>query len=166
MDCAGGKKSIVIFVPVPQLKAFQKIQTRYPEANNDHLLSSSWKRHFVGIVNQMDGRITFYGLVHGTLSLENFFIRSNSKKGWTEGIYLLNLRTKCIEWWIKFNKSCACNWFAKVGSWAGEEVQRKACRFHRSAKDSGQAHQEGQQAEAEETHVPNPHCKYLFRLNQ
>merc|ERR1712063_77176 len=27
-DCAGGKKSIVIFVPVPQLKAFQKIQTR------------------------------------------------------------------------------------------------------------------------------------------
>merc|ERR1711946_25880 len=28
VDCAGGKKSIVIFVPVPQLKAFQKIQTR------------------------------------------------------------------------------------------------------------------------------------------
>merc|ERR1712048_789826 len=28
VDCAGGKKSIVVFVPVPQLKAFQKIQTR------------------------------------------------------------------------------------------------------------------------------------------
>ena len=28
VDCAGGKKAIVIFVPVPQLKAFQKIQTR------------------------------------------------------------------------------------------------------------------------------------------
>merc|ERR1712049_94370 len=28
VDCAGGKKSIVIFVPVPQLRAFQKIQTR------------------------------------------------------------------------------------------------------------------------------------------
>ena len=29
VDCAGGKKAIVIFVPVPQLKAFQKIQTRF-----------------------------------------------------------------------------------------------------------------------------------------
>ena len=28
MDCSGGKKAIVIFVPVPQLKSFQKIQTR------------------------------------------------------------------------------------------------------------------------------------------
>merc|ERR1712170_186672 len=28
VDCAGGKKAIVIFVPVPQLKAFQKIQVR------------------------------------------------------------------------------------------------------------------------------------------
>ena len=28
VDCAGGKKAIVIFVPVPQLKSFQKIQTR------------------------------------------------------------------------------------------------------------------------------------------
>merc|ERR1712137_933372 len=28
VDCAGGKKSIVIFVPPPQLKAFQKMQTR------------------------------------------------------------------------------------------------------------------------------------------
>ena len=28
VDCAEGKKSLVIFVPVPQLKAFQKIQTR------------------------------------------------------------------------------------------------------------------------------------------
>merc|ERR1711879_751030 len=28
VDCLGGKKAIVIFVPVPQLKAFQKIQTR------------------------------------------------------------------------------------------------------------------------------------------
>merc|ERR1712184_218132 len=28
VDCAGGKKAVVIFVPVPQLKAFQKIQTR------------------------------------------------------------------------------------------------------------------------------------------
>merc|ERR1712202_66508 len=28
VDCSGGKKAIVIFVPVPQLKAFQKIQTR------------------------------------------------------------------------------------------------------------------------------------------
>merc|ERR1712141_907118 len=27
-DCSEGKKSLVIFVPVPQLKAFQKIQTR------------------------------------------------------------------------------------------------------------------------------------------
>ena len=31
VDCSGGKKAIVIFVPVPQLKAFQKIQTRYRE---------------------------------------------------------------------------------------------------------------------------------------
>merc|ERR1711879_6326 len=28
VDCAGGKKAVVIFVPVPQLKSFQKIQTR------------------------------------------------------------------------------------------------------------------------------------------
>ena len=28
VDCSGGKKAIVIFVPVPQLKSFQKIQTR------------------------------------------------------------------------------------------------------------------------------------------
>merc|ERR1712116_105067 len=28
VDCAGGKKAVVIFVPVPQVKAFQKIQTR------------------------------------------------------------------------------------------------------------------------------------------
>merc|ERR1712227_898139 len=28
VDCAGGKKAIVVFVPVPQLKAFQKIQVR------------------------------------------------------------------------------------------------------------------------------------------
>merc|ERR1712226_1514249 len=28
VDCSGGKKAIVIFVPVPQLKQFQKIQTR------------------------------------------------------------------------------------------------------------------------------------------
>ena len=28
VECAAGKKAIVIFVPVPQLKAFQKIQTR------------------------------------------------------------------------------------------------------------------------------------------
>merc|ERR1712001_566736 len=28
VDCAEGKKSLVIFVPVPQLKAFQKIQTK------------------------------------------------------------------------------------------------------------------------------------------
>merc|ERR1712111_321409 len=28
VDCSEGKKSLVIFVPVPQLKAFQKIQTR------------------------------------------------------------------------------------------------------------------------------------------
>ena len=29
VDCSGGKKAIVVFMPVPQLKAFQKIQTRY-----------------------------------------------------------------------------------------------------------------------------------------
>ena len=29
VECAAGKKAIVIFVPVPQLKAFQKIQTRF-----------------------------------------------------------------------------------------------------------------------------------------
>merc|ERR1712071_575614 len=28
VDCSGGKKAIVVFMPVPQLKAFQKIQTR------------------------------------------------------------------------------------------------------------------------------------------
>ena len=28
VDVGGGKKAIVIFVPVPQLKAYQKIQTR------------------------------------------------------------------------------------------------------------------------------------------
>merc|ERR1712014_239649 len=28
VECSGGKKAVVIFVPVPQLKAFQKIQTR------------------------------------------------------------------------------------------------------------------------------------------
>ena len=28
VDCSGGKKAVVIFVPVPQLKQFQKIQTR------------------------------------------------------------------------------------------------------------------------------------------
>merc|ERR1739838_302208 len=28
VECSGGKKAIVIFVPVPQLKQFQKIQTR------------------------------------------------------------------------------------------------------------------------------------------
>ncbi len=28
VDCPAGKKAIVIFVPVPQLKAFQKIQAR------------------------------------------------------------------------------------------------------------------------------------------
>ena len=28
VDCPGGKKAIVIFVPFPQLKAFQKIQSR------------------------------------------------------------------------------------------------------------------------------------------
>merc|ERR1711860_368474 len=28
VDCAGGKRAIVIFVPVPQLSAFQKIQAR------------------------------------------------------------------------------------------------------------------------------------------
>merc|ERR1711918_62287 len=28
VECSGGKKAIVVFVPVPQLKAFQKIQTR------------------------------------------------------------------------------------------------------------------------------------------
>ena len=29
VEVGAGKKAIVIFVPVPQLKAFQKIQTRY-----------------------------------------------------------------------------------------------------------------------------------------
>ena len=33
VDCAGGKKAVVIFVPVPQLKAFQKIQTRLVRLN-------------------------------------------------------------------------------------------------------------------------------------
>merc|ERR1719226_152262 len=28
VDCSGGKKAIIVFVPVPQLKAFQKIQVR------------------------------------------------------------------------------------------------------------------------------------------
>merc|ERR1712244_57355 len=28
VECAAGKKALVVFVPVPQLKAFQKIQTR------------------------------------------------------------------------------------------------------------------------------------------
>ena len=28
VECSGGKKAIVVFVPVPQLKAFQKIQVR------------------------------------------------------------------------------------------------------------------------------------------
>merc|ERR1712002_1026976 len=28
VECSGGKKAIVVFVPVPQLKQFQKIQTR------------------------------------------------------------------------------------------------------------------------------------------
>merc|ERR1712064_56437 len=28
VDCSGGKRAIVIFVPVPQLKAYQKTQTR------------------------------------------------------------------------------------------------------------------------------------------
>ena len=36
VECSGGKKAIVVFVPVPQLKAFQKIQTR----SND--LHCSW----------------------------------------------------------------------------------------------------------------------------
>ena len=29
VDVRGGKKAIVVFVPVPQLKAFHKIQARY-----------------------------------------------------------------------------------------------------------------------------------------
>merc|ERR1711945_69031 len=28
VECSGGKKAIIIFVPVPQLRAYQKIQTR------------------------------------------------------------------------------------------------------------------------------------------
>jgi small subunit ribosomal protein S7e len=31
VDVRGGKKAIVVFVPVPQLKAFHKIQQRYDE---------------------------------------------------------------------------------------------------------------------------------------
>ena len=33
VECSGGKKAVVIFVPVPQLKAFQKIQTRWESQN-------------------------------------------------------------------------------------------------------------------------------------
>jgi small subunit ribosomal protein S7e len=32
VDVRGGKKAIVIFVPVPQLKAFHKVQQRYRES--------------------------------------------------------------------------------------------------------------------------------------
>merc|ERR1712126_408563 len=35
VDCPGGKKAIVIFVPVPQLKAFQKIQSRLKRAGEE-----------------------------------------------------------------------------------------------------------------------------------
>ena len=33
VDVRGGKKAIVIFVPVPQLKAFRKVQQRYAFPN-------------------------------------------------------------------------------------------------------------------------------------
>jgi len=32
VDVKGGKKAIVVFVPVPQLKAFRKVQQRYVHA--------------------------------------------------------------------------------------------------------------------------------------
>ena len=44
----------------------------------------------------------------------------------------------------------------KVGERAREEVQREARRLHRPEEDPPQAHQEGEQAEAEEAQVPHP----------
>lgn len=37
VECSGGKKAVVVFVPVPQLKAFQKIQTRLVSLAAPHL---------------------------------------------------------------------------------------------------------------------------------
>ena len=40
VDVRGGKKAIVIFVPVPQLKAFRKVQQRY-----GHFAHGNWIIH-------------------------------------------------------------------------------------------------------------------------
>lgn len=40
VDVRGGKKAIVVFVPVPQLKAFRKVQQRYAHISynsRDHI---------------------------------------------------------------------------------------------------------------------------------
>merc|ERR1719513_295314 len=51
----------------------------------------------------------------------------------------------------------------QVGQRAREEVQWKACGVHCPEAHSGQAHQEGQQAEAEETKVKNSAvCPQLY----
>ena len=88
VDCSDGKKSLVIFVPVPQLKAFQKIQTRW----------ETWLLTVAG--------------------------------------------------WLTLN-------VLQAGQRAREEVQWQARRLHCPEENPPQAHQEGQQAEAEETEVPH-----------
>lgn len=38
VDVRGGKKAIVVFIPVPQLKAFRKVQQRYVSTCRYHFL--------------------------------------------------------------------------------------------------------------------------------
>ena len=45
VDVRGGKKAIVIFVPVPQLKAFHKVQQRYVSSVQPDLLSCCAHRY-------------------------------------------------------------------------------------------------------------------------
>ena len=47
IDLAGGKKSVIIFVPVPQLRSFQKIQSRLVK----ELEKKFNGKHFVVIAN-------------------------------------------------------------------------------------------------------------------
>lgn len=54
VDVKGGKKAIVIFVPVPQLKAFRKVQQRYVIGSIFEVASQILIRLNHGIYPQID----------------------------------------------------------------------------------------------------------------
>ena len=114
VECSGGKKAIVVFVPVPQLKAFQKIQTR--------------------LVRQQD-----LGPPHLTLPWHTSTRPSPT--------YLTSPRL------IPDNPTSPHPLTPATGEGAGEEVLGEARSVRGPAEDPRQAHQEGQQAQAEEAQV-------------